>query len=64
LTEENLLDVHLWHWLAFGALVVVLLVLDLVVFHRRIHTPTLRESFLWSVFWISLAFVFNGFIWW
>lgn len=64
LSQENLLQVHLWHWLAFGALVIFLLVLDLVVFHRRIHTPTLRESFLWSVFWISLAFIFNGFVWW
>ncbi|NUQ65200.1 MAG: TerC family protein [Pirellulales bacterium] len=59
-----MLQVHLWHWLAFGALVVVLLVLDLVVFHRRIHTPTLRESALWSVFWVSLALIFNAFVWW
>ncbi len=60
---ENLLQVHWWHWVAFAGLVVVLLTLDLVVFHRRIHTPTLRESAWWSVFWISLALVFNGLIW-
>ena len=60
----NMLHVHLWHWVAFGALVVVLLALDLVVFHRRVHTPTLGESALWSVFWISLALIFNGFVWW
>ena len=64
LLATNMLDVHLWHWGAFGVLVVVLLTLDLVVFHRKVHTPTLRESALWSVFWISLALVFNGFIWW
>ncbi len=61
---ENLLHVHLWHWFAFGVLVVVLLVLDLVVFHRRIHTPTLRESALWSAFWVGLALIFNAFVWW
>lgn len=61
---ENLLQVHTWHWFAFGGLVAFLLILDLLVFHRRIHTPTLRESFGWSVFWIGLALVFNGFIWW
>jgi tellurite resistance protein TerC len=61
---ENLLDVQLWHWAAFGTLVVVLLMLDLVVFHRRVHTPTLWESFGWTVFWIGLALVFNGFVWW
>ncbi len=55
---------HLWHWVAFGALVVVLLTLDLVVFHRRIHTPTLRESAAWSAFWIGLALAFNALVWW
>ena len=33
----------LWHWLAFGLFVVVLLALDLVVFHRDSREPTLRE---------------------
>ena len=60
----NMLHVTLRHWGAFGVLVVVLLVLDLVVFHRKVHMPTLRESALWSVFWISLALFFNGFVWW
>jgi len=61
---ENLLDVHLWHWFAFAALVVGLLVLDLVVFHRRVHSPSLWESAGWTAFWIGLALIFNGFIWW
>lgn len=61
---ENLLNVQLWHWGAFGVLVVVLLAMDLFVFHRRVHTPTLWESAGWSVFWIGLALVFNAFIWW
>ena len=53
-----------WHWLAFGVLVVALLTVDLLVFHRRIHTPSLRESAGWSVFWISLGLVFNAVVWW
>lgn len=57
-------EVLLWHWLAFAGLVVVLLVLDLMVFHRHDHTPSLRESAWWSVFWIGLAVIFNGVIWW
>lgn len=61
---ETLLPVELWHWFGFGGLVVALLTLDLVVFHRHVHTPTLRESAGWSVFWIALALVFNGVIWW
>jgi len=62
--QPGVSDVQLWHWLAFGAFVVVLLVLDLFVFHRDSHEPTLRESALWTVIWCSLAFGFNGLIWW
>jgi tellurite resistance protein TerC len=61
---ENHLAVEFWHWLAFGGLVAFLLTLDLVVFHRRVHAPTLGESCGWSVFWIMLALAFNGFVWW
>jgi len=60
----NLLQVDWWHWVAFAVLVVVLLTVDLLVFHRRIHTPTLRESAGWSIFWITLALVFNALVWW
>ncbi|MBN2217909.1 MAG: TerC/Alx family metal homeostasis membrane protein [Pirellulales bacterium] len=56
-------DLHIYHWLAFTVLVVVLLVLDLFVFHRHDHTPSLKESVWWTVFWISLALVFNGVVW-
>jgi tellurite resistance protein TerC len=55
---------HLWHWLAFVALVTFLLVSDLAVFHRHDRAPKLRESAWWTAFWVSLAAIFNGFIWW
>lgn len=51
-------------WIAFGGLVGALLTMDLLVFHRRDHTPTLRESAGWCVFWIGLAFAFNVLVWW
>lgn len=51
-------------WLAFAALVIVLLALDLMVFHRRAHVPTLRESALWTAFWIGVAGLFNALVWW
>ena len=58
------MDVAIWHWIGFGVLVVVLLALDLLVFHRHDHAPSLRESAGWSVFWIVLALIFGGVIWW
>jgi tellurite resistance protein TerC len=53
-----------WHWIGFGVLVTVLLALDLLVFHRHDHAPSLRESAGWSVFWIALALGFGGVVWW
>jgi tellurite resistance protein TerC len=58
------MDITLWHWIGFGGLVAVLLALDLLVFHRHDHVPSLRESALWSVFWISLGLAFNAVVWW
>ena len=51
------------HWLAFAAFVTVMLVLDLTVFHKKAHEPTLRESAFWTCFWSALALSFNGLIW-
>jgi tellurite resistance protein TerC len=58
------LVVPTWFWLAFCAGTAVLLVLDMFVFHRHAHEPSLRESALWTVFWCSLALAFNAWIWW
>ena len=60
----NLLNVELWQWFAFSGMVVVLLALDLLVFHRHDHTPTLLESVGWTVFWVGLGLIFAGFVWW
>jgi tellurite resistance protein TerC len=53
-----------WLWGGFVAFVVAMLVLDLGVFNRKDHVIRSREALLWSLFWISLAFVFNGLVWW
>ncbi len=49
-------------WLGFTTLVLVLLVLDLAVFHRKAHTVGVREALGWTVFWIALALMFNAVI--
>jgi tellurite resistance protein TerC len=56
--------VHWWHWLAFAALVVFLLALDLLVFHRHDHAPSLRESVGFTIFWITVGLIFNAAVWW
>lgn len=46
-------------WVAFSALVVVALVLDLGVFQNKSKTMTLKAAAFFSIFWISLAAAFN-----
>jgi tellurite resistance protein TerC len=58
------LDAVVWQWIVFATVVVVLLALDLFVFHRHDHVPTLRESTGWTLFWIAVAMLFNGLVWW
>ncbi len=48
-----------WAYLAFTAFVLLLLALDLGVFHRKAHVISFRESLGWSILWIVLAVVFN-----
>jgi tellurite resistance protein TerC len=49
-----------WVYAGFVALVLVLLALDLGVFHRKAHAPSMRESIAWTAFWIFLALLFAG----
>ncbi len=45
-------------WLVFGVLVLGLLSLDLLVFHRKSHEIGVREALAWSGVWIGLALAF------
>ena len=50
-------------WGSFTLFVLVMLVLDLYVFHRKAHEVKMREAIGWTVFWIGLAVIFNLGIW-
>jgi tellurite resistance protein TerC len=50
---------YMFSWVAFNVLVLGMLALDLVVFHRKAHVVSLREAAMWSVIWICLAMLFN-----
>ncbi len=57
-------EIQMSHWIAFAVFVTVMLVLDLTVFHKKSHEPSLRESAFWTCFWSALALGFNGLVWW
>ena len=46
-------------WAGFIILVLILLALDLGVFHKRLHIINIREAFLWTFFWVALSLIFN-----
>jgi len=46
-------------WIAFATIVLVMLALDLGVFHRKAHVVRLREALVWSALWITLSLLFN-----
>lgn len=48
-----------WFYVGFTAFIIVLLAVDLGVFHRKSHTISIREAARWSVVWISLSLLFN-----
>src|SRR5438874_4279224 len=55
----------IWLWIAFNAFVLVMLALDLGVFHRKSHAVSLKEALGWSAVWIVLALLFNaGLFYW
>lgn len=48
-----------WLWIGFNAFVLLMLALDLGVFHRKAHVVSFRESIAWTVAWVTLALLFN-----
>lgn len=47
-------------WAAFNTFVVIMLFLDLKVFHRKAHEVHIKEALWFSLFWICLALAFNA----
>lgn len=46
-------------WIGFNLFVVLMLGLDLGVFHRKIHEVKIKEALIWTFVWITLALIFN-----
>ncbi|WP_455171541.1 TerC family protein [Azospirillum largimobile] len=53
----------IWIWLVFVGVVLTLLVLDLGVLNRRDHVIEVGESLKLSAFYIAVALLFGGWVW-
>ncbi|SHH75577.1 tellurite resistance protein TerC [Chryseolinea serpens] len=49
-------------WIAFNLFVLAMLALDLGVFHRKSHDVTTKEALTWTAVWVTLALLFNVFL--
>ena len=54
-----LMSVQVLLWIIFNLFVVVMLALDLGVFHRTAHVIHVREALAWCALWVTLALLFN-----
>jgi tellurite resistance protein TerC len=52
----------LYFWILFNLFALSMLVLDLLVFHRRGRVVRSREALAWSAIWIALAGAFAGLV--
>jgi tellurite resistance protein TerC len=49
-------------WIGFNLFVLLMLVLDLGVFHRKSKEIKVKEALIWTSVWVTMAFLFNVFV--
>ena len=58
------IDAEAWHWGVLLTIIVVLLMVDILVIHRKPHVIHLREAAIEATIWISSGLVFALVVWW
>lgn len=53
------MEESIWLWVGFNIFVLLMLALDLGVFHRKSHAVSMKEALTWTIIWISLSLLFN-----
>jgi tellurite resistance protein TerC len=56
------MDTPIIFWIIFNAFVLIMLALDLGVFHRKSHDVSVKEALTWTFVWVFLALIFNAII--
>lgn len=52
----------IYFWIGFHLFIFMMLALDLGVFHKKTHKVPVKEAVIWTFVWITLALLFNLFI--
>lgn len=46
-------------WIIFNIFVLVMLFLDLGIFHKKARAISVKEALIWSAIWVVIALLFN-----
>lgn len=46
-------------WAAFNIFIVIMLIVDLMVFHKKNHEEGIKEALLWTGVWVTMALIFG-----
>jgi len=60
----SVIEYPFWVWITFFAVVLAALFVDIGIVNRKSHAPSRKETIVWSIVWVSLALLFNGFVYW
>lgn len=56
------MGISIYFWIGFHVFIFIMLALDLGVFHKHTHKVPVREAVIWTFVWVTLALLFNVFI--
>ena len=51
-------------WTGFILLILFLLAVDLVLVHKKDEVISTRQAIRWTIVWVGLALLFDGWLWW
>ena len=57
------METNFWLWAGFIGFVLMMLALDLGVFHRKAHVIAPKEAGIWTAVWVTLALAFSAGLW-
>ena len=58
------MDVNALMWIISVVVIIGLFIFDFYSHVKTPHVPSLKEAALWSLFYIVVACIFGGFLWW
>ena len=56
------MGISIYFWIGFHIFIFIMLALDLGVFHKHTHKVPVKEAVIWTIVWITLALLFNLFV--